>query len=287
MPALDEEESLQPLIKEIKEVFAEDEINFEIIIVDDGSKIPVSTYIENTNKVKVLTNNYRMGQSYSLFKGIKDSKYSYIATLDSDGQNPPKEIKKLIEFLNTNPEFDVVSGVRIKRKDSFFRSLYSRIANFLIRLISKSQCKDLGCGLKIFEKKMIDDIMFNGDIHRILIPLFEYRNYNLGQVEVEHRARKHGQTKYGFGRIIAVIIDSFLLYLTKGFTQSTRYALGRLSFYFGLITLLLFGLALYQKFYLDAFVHKNPIFLLGITTFFTFLQLLITSLISFFIENKD
>ena len=98
MPALDEEESLQPLIKEIKEVFAEDEINFEIIIVDDGSKIPVSTYIENTNKVKVLTNNYRMGQSYSLFKGIKDSKYSYIATLDSDGQNPPKEIKKLIEF---------------------------------------------------------------------------------------------------------------------------------------------------------------------------------------------
>ena len=112
-------------------------------------------------------------------------------------------------------------------------------------------------------------------------------NYNLGQVEVEHRARKYGQTKYGFGRIIAVIIDSFLLYLTKGFTQSTRYALGRLSFYFGLITLLLFGLALYQKFYLDAFVHKNPIFLLGITTFFTFLQLLITSLISFFIENKD
>ena len=143
---------------------------------------------------------------------------------------------------------------------------------------------DLGL---VSEKKMIDDIMFNGDIHRILIPLFEYRNYNLGQVEVEHRARKYGQTKYGFGRIIAVTIDSFLIYLTKGFTQSTRYALGRLSFYFGLITLFFFGLALYQKFYFDTFVHKNPIFLLGITTFFTFLQLLITSLISFFIENKD
>ena len=66
MPALDEEESLQPLIKETKEVFADDEINFEIIIVDDGSKIPVSTYIETTNKIKVLTNNYRMGQSLSL-----------------------------------------------------------------------------------------------------------------------------------------------------------------------------------------------------------------------------
>ena len=69
MPALDEEESLPPLLKEIKDVFADTEVNFEIIIVDDGSKIPVSSYIQTTNEIKVLTNNYKRGQSYSLFRG--------------------------------------------------------------------------------------------------------------------------------------------------------------------------------------------------------------------------
>jgi glycosyltransferase involved in cell wall biosynthesis len=288
MPALDEEESLPLLVSDIGKIFQNSQIEYEIIIVDDGSKIPVNSYINETNNLRVFTNTYNKGQSNALFFGINNSKFRYIATLDSDGQNPPEEIYNLITFFNENSDFDVVCGIRKNRKDNIFRSTYSRIANALIRFITKSECKDLGCSLKVFKKKIIEDIDFNGDIHRILIPLLEYRNYKLGQKEVKHLPRIYGETKYSFTRFIAVTIDALLLSLTNGFTRSTRYALGRLSFYFGALTLALFGIAIYQKTQLNIYVHKNPIFLIGITTFFAFLQLLTTSLVSFFVENlKD
>ena len=133
---------------------------------------------------------------------------------------------------------------------------------------------------------MLEDIKFNGDIHRILVPLFEYRGYTLIQEEVDHLPRKFGKTKYGFSRIIAVTIDSFLLYFTNGFTSTARYSLTKLSFVFGFLSLALFAFSLFQKEISGIFIHRNPIFLIGITTFFISLQLLVTSVIAFFIENK-
>ena len=193
----------------------------------------------------------------------------------------------MINELNKNfNQYDVIAGYRANRKDAFFRSFYSKLANIFIKLITKTSAKDLGCSLKIFHKKILEDVKFTGDIHRILLPLFELRNYRILQIPVEHRERKFGETKYGIGRIIAVVIDSILLYLTKGFTNSARYASGKLSFIFGGLSLVLFLFALYAKVYLDIFVHKNPVFLIGITTFFISLQFLTISIVSFFIENK-
>ena len=286
IPALDEEESLPSLVEEIELSFSEVEINYEIIIVDDFSETPVNSYISGNN-IKVHRNNYTKGQSYSLLKAASKASHNFLAIIDGDGQNPPHEILKLVNIYNENfGECDVVSGVRKARKDTFIRSLYSKIANLIIRMMTKSKCKDLGCALKVFKKDMIKELNYNGDIHRMLVPLFEYRGYALLQTEVEHRARKYGNTKYGFSRLTAVIVDSILLYLTKGFTSTARYALGRLSIFFGFISMFLFILSLYQKQVNDVFIHRNPIFLIGITTFFICLQLLVTSVISFFIENK-
>ena len=106
------------------------------------------------------------------------------------------------------------------------------------------------------------------------------------QIPVNHLERKFGETKYGIGRFIPVVIDSILLYLTEGFTKSSRYALGKLSVFFGFISIGFFGVAIYQKLSLSIFIHKNPIFLIGITMLFVCLQLLTTAIISFFLENK-
>ena len=132
----------------------------------------------------------------------------------------------------------------------------------------------------------MEDIKFTGDVHRILLPLFELRNYRILQVPVQHKEREFGETKYGIGRIVAVVIDSILLSLTKGFTKSARYSSGKLSFIFFGLSGVLFLFALYQKIYLDVFVHRNPLFLIGITTFFISLQFFTIAIVSFFIENK-
>ncbi len=286
IPVLDEKESITSLVDEIKSEFSNSKVNYEIVIVDDFSEEPVDTYLSGKN-LKIIRNPHSKGQSYSILVGVSEASYDFLAIMDGDGQNPPKEILKLLNLFNENfNNCDVVSGIRKVRKDNLLRTLYSKIANLIIRFLTKSKCKDLGCALKIFKKDMISELNYNGDIHRILVPLFEYRGYKLVQTEVEHRHREFGKTKYGFSRLTAVIIDSILLYLTKGFTTTARYALGKLSIFFGLISGFLFILSLYQKQMNDVFIHRNPIFLIGITTFFICLQLLVTSFISFFIENK-
>ncbi len=286
IPALNEEESIPSLVNELNAELESANLEFEIIIVDDGSITSLKKIISNP-RVQVLENSFNRGQSFSILKGIEHSSYEYIVTLDGDGQNPPSEIIKLVDEFNKDFEnVDVVCGYRKNRRDKFVRSLYSKVANFLIRLITKSKCKDLGCSLKIFKKEMVEDIKYNGDIHRILIPLFEFRNYRLKQIEVEHFERKSGETKYGFERVTAVIVDSILLYLTDGFVNTARYSLSKLSFIFGAISALLFAISYYQKIVNLVFVHRNPLFLIGIVFFIIFLQLFTFSLISFFLENK-
>ena len=286
IPALNEEESIPSLVDELNAELESANLEFEIIIVDDGSITSLKKIISNP-RVQVLENSFNRGQSFSILKGIEHSSYEYIVTLDGDGQNPPSEIIKLVDEFNKDFEnVDVVCGYRKNRRDKFVRSLYSKVANFLIRLITKSKCKDLGCSLKIFKKEMVEDIKYNGDIHRILIPLFEFRNYRLKQIEVEHFERKYGKTKYGFERVTAVIVDSILLYLTDGFVNTARYSLSKLSFIFGAISALLFAISYYQKIVNLVFVHRNPLFLIGIVFFIIFLQLFTFSLISFFLENK-
>jgi len=286
IPALNEEESIPSLVDELNAELESANLEFEIIIVDDGSITSLKKIISNP-RVQVLENSFNRGQSFSILKGIEHSSYEYIVTLDGDGQNPPSEIIKLVDEFNKDFEnVDVVCGYRKNRRDKFVRSLYSKVANFLIRLITKSKCKDLGCSLKIFKKEMVEDIKYNGDIHRILIPLFEFRNYRLKQIEVEHFERKSGETKYGFERVTAVIVDSILLYLTDGFVNTARYSLSKLSFIFGAISALLFAISYYQKIINLVFVHRNPLFIIGIVFFIIFLQLFTFSLISFFLENK-
>lgn len=287
IPALSEEESLPLLVDGIDNCFSTSNIEYEIIIVDDGSPVKVQSYLTESKKLKIIREPYSKGQSSGILKGVSVAKYDYICTLDGDGQNPPTEIIKMIDELNKNfREYDVIAGYRKNRKDRFFRSFYSRLANIFIKLITKTSSKDLGCSLKIFNKKLIEDIRFTGDVHRILLPLFELRNYKILQVPVEHREREFGETKYGIGRIVAVVIDAILLSLTKGFTKSARYSSGKLSFIFLGLSGALFSFALYQKIYLDAFVHRNPLFLIGITTFFISLQFFTIAIVSFFIENK-
>ena len=287
IPALNEEESIPLLISEIDNELSNTELKYEIIIVDDGSKVSLDSIVPKNKNLKILRNLYTKGQSQSLLKGIENSEYKHICVLDGDGQNPPSEIKNLINTFNSDYEnIDAVCGFRKNRKDKFLRSFYSKIANFFIRKLLKSNVKDLGCSLKLFRKNLIEEIRFSGDMHRMLSVLFEYRGHRIIQIPVGHKERKFGETKYGFNRLIPVFVDSFLIYLSEGFTLTPRYSLSKLAFYSFMASFLLISYSAFQKFAYEIFVHRNPIFLIGLTFLFISIQLFATSVISFFIESK-
>ena len=287
IPALNEEESIPLLISEIDNELSNTQLKYEIIIVDDGSKVSLDSIVPKNKNLKIFRNLYTKGQSQSLLKGIENSEFKYICVLDGDGQNPPFEIKNLIDTFNSDYEnIDAVCGFRKNRKDKFLRSLYSKIANFFIRKLLKSSIKDLGCSLKLFRKNLIEEIRFSGDMHRMLSVLFEYRGHRIIQIPVVHKERKFGETKYGLNRLIPVFVDSFLIYLSEGFTLTPRYSLSKLAFYSFMASFLLISYSAFQKFAYEIFVHRNPIFLIGLTFLFISIQLFVTSVISFFIENK-
>lgn len=287
IPALNEEESIPLLISEIDNELSNTQLKYEIIIVDDGSKVSLDAIVPKNKNLKIFRNLYTKGQSQSLLKGIENSEFKYICVLDGDGQNPPFEIKNLIDTFNSDYEnIDAVCGFRKNRKDKFLRSLYSKIANFFIRKLLKSSIKDLGCSLKLFRKNLIEEIRFSGDMHRMLSVLFEYRGHRIIQIPVVHKERKFGETKYGLNRLIPVFVDSFLIYLSEGFTLTPRYSLSKLAFYSFMASFLLISYSAFQKFAYEIFVHRNPIFLIGLTFLFISIQLFVTSVISFFIENK-
>ena len=285
IPALNEEESVPTLLEEIEQEFMGLEIKFEIVLVDDFSAKPLESFLIPKDNLKILRNEQHQGQSRSIFNGINKSSYEYICILDADGQNPPKEIIKIINEYNKHyPKYDGVVGFRKNRYDSLVRKIYSKIANWVIRILTKSKFKDLGCSLKIFKKKNLINLNYSGDIHRVINILLFKKGLSVYEIEVEHRERKYGNSKYTFSRVLPVIVDAILIYLTKGFTTTPRYVLGKISFSLLFLSSLFFSLSLYQKYVLDIFVHRNPVFLLGVLFLFISIQVFIVIIINLFQE---
>tara|TARA_S200000501_G_C20841582_1_gene751838 strand:- start:1112 stop:1993 length:882 start_codon:yes stop_codon:yes gene_type:complete len=264
IPAYSEEENIPNLLNQIGKAFS-DESSFEVIIVDDGSPVSLKGLLKNKNysfETTVITNQYNLGQSKSIEVGLKNSAGEVIGLIDADCQNPPEELKKLYDFYNSN-NFDAVISYRKNRKDESLRKIISKLANLILKIFTKSKFKDLGSSLKVIKRTCLESITFKGDMHRFISPMLQARGYSISELEVEHVKRIKGESKYGFGRIIPVIVDGILFYLTQGFTRPAKYAIGKLSFSLFIISIFLNLIVIYQKVINSIFVHRNPIFIIS------------------------
>lgn len=264
IPAYSEEENIPNLLNQIGKAFS-DESSFEVIIVDDGSPVSLKDLLNNKNysfETTVITNQYNLGQSKSIEVGLKNSAGEVIGLIDADCQNPPEELKKLYDFYNSN-NFDAVISYRKNRKDESLRKIISKLANLILKIFTKSKFKDLGSSLKVIKRTCLESITFKGDMHRFISPMLQARGYSISELEVEHAKRIKGESKYGFGRIIPVIVDGILFYLTQGFTRPAKYAIGKLSFSLFIISIFLNLIVIYQKVINSIFVHRNPIFIIS------------------------
>ena len=264
IPAYSEEENINDLLVEIEKTF-KDEVDLEIILVDDGSPVSLEDVIKKSEyklNIQIVTNGYNLGQSKSIEVGLKKSNGDVIGMIDADCQNPPKELKKLYDYFIVN-NFDAIISYRKKRKDEFLRKTVSRLANFILKIFTKSKFKDLGSSLKVIKRECLESLTFKGDMHRFISPMLQARGYSIFEIEVEHAERTKGVSKYGFGRIVPVIVDGILFYLTNGFTRPAKYAIGKLSLMLFFISLGLNLIVIYQKTVNSIFVHRNPIFIIS------------------------
>ena len=210
IPVYNESTNIINLCHELSEVLKN--IDHEIIIIDDCSTDDTLYKLNEINNdfIKIIKNENNRGQSFSIFAGIKAALSETIVTIDGDGQNDPKDILKLASHYFENEKISLVGGVRKKREDTRLKIVSSIVANKIRSYILKDQCPDTGCGLKIFDKKITLKFPFFDDIHRFLPALFIGFGKKTLFVEVSHRKRVYGASKYGtFDRLYQGIRDIF------------------------------------------------------------------------------
>jgi len=221
IPVHNEAENIGVLIKEIVDSMIN--IKYEIIVVDDDSS---DNTLDVLSEMKIKIDNLRIikhsanyGQSFAIKSGIEHAKSDWIATLDGDGQNDPSDILRLFNILLTMKKNKniMIAGHRVVRKDSFLKKFSSKYANKVRDFLLKDSIPDTGCGLKIFNKYCFDKLPFFNHIHRYLPALHIANCGDVVSVEVNHRERERGVSKYGFNnRFWVGIIDLLgVLWLQK------------------------------------------------------------------------
>ena len=261
IPIKDEQDNLRPLHERL--CAALDPLGFEheLIFVDDGSTDRSAEILEELAggdpRVKVVRLRRNFGQTAALQAGIDYSTGDILVTLDGDLQNDPADIPMLLERLNEG--HDAVFGQRAKRQDNFvIRKLPSFAANWLIRKVTGSPIKDMGCTLRAMRRDLAEELSLYGEMHRFVPVLAQQYGAKLLQVPVRHHPRVAGQTKYTLTRSVRVLLDLITVKFLYSYLTRPMHVMGLA----GLIAMGLGALSLlvpiWNKVFHDISIIRSP-----------------------------
>ena len=280
VPVFNEEESLEKfypvLSSELNKLGA-----YEIVFVDDGStdsslKI-MQKMATKDKKIRVFSFRKNQGKAEALTLGFKMAKGDYIVTLDADLQDRPEEIKNLLKKLNEG--FDLVSGWRKNRKDSFKTKLSSKLFNSIMSAFWGVHLHDYNCGLKAYTKDAAKSLTLYGGMHRFIPLLAANKGFEVTEIPVVHEKRKFGKSKYGFSKIFKDVPDMLsILFLTRFAKRPLHFFgfIGGLSFSIGLI----FLLYLTVIHFMGQAIGRRPLLTIGILLVIAGLQVLFTGFLA-------
>ncbi|MEM7590725.1 MAG: glycosyltransferase family 2 protein [Cyanobacteria bacterium P01_A01_bin.83] len=283
VPIYNESESIETLVQAIADAVVITNLSYEIICVDDGSKdgsTQVLTTLANSRidlKAVILRRNY--GQTPAMAAGFEAAAGKVIVTLDGDLQNDPADIPMLLAKLEEG--YDLVSGWRRKRQDgALTRLLPSKIANMIIAKVTGVKLHDYGCSLKAYRAELIADMNLYGELHRFLPALAYIEGARITEVPVRHHARRFGQSKYGLGRTIRVVMDLLTVYFMKKFLTRPMHVFGL----GGLISLAL-GIAMGSyltivKLFFNQNIGDRPLLILAVLLIITGVNLFCFGLVT-------
>lgn len=233
-PVYNEAKNIPILMKELTVVLKDLGNDYEIIAVNDGSKDASFSVLQDLAKadkhIKVINLRVNSGQTSALSAGIDHTSGDLIITIDSDLENDPNDIPKLINKLNEG--FDVVSGWRKKRwKGRFFtRKIPSVCANWFISKITGLQLHDYGCILKVYKKEVIEGVSLYGEMHRFIPAYAVWKGAKVSEIEVKQRSRIHGKSNYGIGRTFKVLLDLVVIKFLDKYMNRPMHFFGGIGF---------------------------------------------------------
>ncbi len=281
VPAFNEAESLPELVRRITAAVEPLGLSHGIWIIDDGSSDGTFETISNLAAANPAVHGVRFGRNFgksaALAAGFDEARGDIVITMDADLQDDPAEIPALIAKLREG--WDLVSGWKQDRKDSFIKNKTSRIFNWFTSRMCGLKLHDFNCGLKAYRRRVTSRVRVYGEMHRYVPALAHLEGFRVTEKPVRHFARKYGRTKYGPARFINGFLDLLTVYFLHARRTSPLHMFGRLGLLFLAVG---GGISAYFLGYwaLGHGLHLRPMLLLGLVLIILSFQFISLGLIA-------
>lgn len=271
VPVYNEEENVEPLIREIDGALKPLGKSYEIVVVDDGSRDHTFAALAKARRehpaLKVVRLKRNFGQTAALAAALAYARGEIIILMDGDGQNDPADIPALLGKIAEGN--DLVAGWRFNRRDPFLsRRLPSMIANRLISWTTRVKLHDYGCTLKAMRKDIADNLKLYGEMHRFIPAIAFERGARIAELKVNHRPRLRGQSKYGIGRTLRVVLDLLTVKFMISYSTRPSHVFGPIGILSGLGGFVIAVYLTIQKWVYGLEIGGRPLLLLAILLIF-------------------
>jgi len=280
VPAYNEEESLEPLYRELIAELSHVNRPFEIIFVDDGSsdgsRDTLGRICADDSRVKAVCLRRNFGKAAALSEGFKEARGSVVITMDADLQDDPKEIPGFLAKLDEG--YDMVSGWKFRRLDPISKTLPSKVFNKVAAITSGVKLHDFNCGFKAYRREVLDHIDVYGELHRYIPVLAHGNGFKVGEIKINHRPRRYGKSKYGMARFTRGLLDLLTALFITRYTKKPLHLFGSLG-------LILLALGFFINTYLAIIwlmgeaISRRPLLTLGVLLMIVGIQFISTGLL--------
>lgn len=281
VPALNEAESLPDLVTRVASIIAETGQTYEILVVDDGSSDQtfevLAALAPRHPQLHAISFTRNYGKAAALAAGFQAAGGSIVITIDADLQDDPTEIPRLLAKLEEG--YDLVSGWKQDRKDSFIKNQTSKLFNKVTSLVTGLRLHDFNCGLKAYRSQVTRAVRLYGEMHRYIPALAHLEGYRVTEIPVRHHARRFGKTKYGIARFLNGFFDLMTLVFLQARSTSPLHLFGRIGLLFLLIGLVINGYFLVQ-WILGYGLHVRPLMVAGLVAIMLAIQFVSLGLIA-------
>lgn len=264
VPVYNEYDNLRLLYQALVSMAAKLTKTWEVILVDDGSKDDSLSLLEalaaeDSEHVRVVALRRNFGQTAAIAAGIDHSTGDIVVLMDADMQNDPADIPMMLAKIDEG--FDVVSGWRVRRKDTFLtRTLPSRMANWVISTVTGVRLHDYGCTLKAYRREVITSFRLYGEMHRFIPVYAKTVGARIVEVHVNHHPRKFGKTKYGLERTLKVMLDLVTVKFLSSYANKPIYLFGGAGIILIVLSTLVLSFLFVRRIFFQISPFDSPLF---------------------------
>ncbi len=287
IPALNEAESLPLLLEEIRKVCDGASIDFEVLVLDDGSTDGTFEKVQEAHagdaRFHALRFRRNCGKAAALAEGFRRTRGRYVITMDADLQDNPAEIPALIRMLEGGA--DLVSGWKKIRLDPWHKTLPSKLFNAVTSAVSGIKLHDFNCGLKAYRSEVVKSLALYGELHRYIPVLAYWNGFHVEEKTVGHRPRRFGRSKYGWARLNNGLFDLVTLVFLHRYTRRPLHLFGFMGLVFTLAgVLVLLGFAV--SWAMTGQLHVRPLMLAGAASMIVGVQFVSIGLLGEMINHR-